>query len=68
MDFELNGEQRLLKDSIDLLIADAYDFEQRKVFAEYPDSIEHQWRIWIARQLPSPRLRSYVALHCGIRG
>ncbi len=30
MDFDLSEEQRLLKDSIDRLLADRYDFEQRK--------------------------------------
>jgi pimeloyl-CoA dehydrogenase small subunit len=30
MDFDLSDEQRLLKDSIDRLLADRYDFEQRK--------------------------------------
>ena len=32
MDFDLNDEQRLLKDSVDRLIADRYDFESRKRF------------------------------------
>ena len=30
MDFDLSEEQRLLKDSVDGLLADTYDFEQRK--------------------------------------
>ena len=30
MDFDLTDDQRLLKDSVDRLIADRYDFEQRK--------------------------------------
>lgn len=30
MDFDLSEEQRLLKESVDGLLADAYDFEQRK--------------------------------------
>ena len=33
MDFDLTDEQRLLKDSVDRLIADKYDFEQRKTYA-----------------------------------
>lgn len=33
MDFDLSEEQRLLKDSIDGLLADSYDFEQRKKYA-----------------------------------
>ena len=33
MDFDLTDEQRLLKDSVDRLIADKYDFEQRRTYA-----------------------------------
>ena len=33
MDFDLNDEQRLLKESVDRLVADRYDFEARKGFA-----------------------------------
>ena len=32
MDFDLTDEQRLLKDSVDRLLADRYDFEQRKKY------------------------------------
>src|ERR1700749_175601 len=32
MDFELSEEQRLLKESIDGLLTDSYDFEQRKKY------------------------------------
>ncbi|MFL5227875.1 MAG: pimeloyl-CoA dehydrogenase small subunit, partial [Microvirga sp.] len=32
MDFDLNEEQRLLKDSIDGLLTDSYDFESRKTY------------------------------------
>src|SRR4028118_2034119 len=32
MDFDLTEEQRLLKDSVDRLLADRYDFEQRKKY------------------------------------
>jgi pimeloyl-CoA dehydrogenase small subunit len=32
MDFDLSEEQRLLKDSIDGLLADAYDFDKRKKY------------------------------------
>ena len=32
MDFDLNEEQRLLKESIDGLLPDSYDFEQRKKY------------------------------------
>ena len=32
MDFDLSEEQRLLKDSVDGLLTDAYEFEQRKKY------------------------------------
>ena len=32
MDFDLSEEQRLLKESVDGLLADTYDFEQRKTY------------------------------------
>ena len=37
MDFDLTDEQRLLKDSVDRLIADRYGFEQRKKYLAEPD-------------------------------
>ncbi len=37
MDFDLNDEQRLLKDSVDKLIATEYEFERRKRHAAEPD-------------------------------
>jgi pimeloyl-CoA dehydrogenase small subunit len=37
MDFDLSEEQRLLKDSVDRLVADRYDFESRKRYASEPD-------------------------------
>ncbi len=36
MDFDLTEEQRLLKDSVDRLVADQYGFEQRKKYALEP--------------------------------
>ncbi len=36
MDFDLSDEQRLLKDSVDRLIADQYGFEQRKKYLAEP--------------------------------
>src|SRR6185437_3474722 len=36
MDFDLDEGQRLLRDSVDRLIAEEYDFEQRKRYAEEP--------------------------------
>jgi len=37
MDFDLSEEQRLLRDSVERLIADRYSFEQRKQIASEPD-------------------------------
>ena len=34
MDFDLSEEQRLLKDSVDGLLANSYDFDQRKKYAK----------------------------------
>src|SRR5947209_639227 len=45
MDFDLNDDQRLLKDSVDRLIEDQYgDFEKRKAYQREP----HGWseRLW----------------------
>jgi pimeloyl-CoA dehydrogenase small subunit len=36
MDFDLSDDQRLLKDSVDRLVADQYQFEQRKKYATGP--------------------------------
>ncbi|MDE2579469.1 MAG: acyl-CoA dehydrogenase family protein [Hyphomicrobiales bacterium] len=36
MDFELSEEQRMLKDSVDRLMADEYDFDQRKKHLKGP--------------------------------
>ncbi len=36
MDFELTDEQRLLKDSVDRLVADHYSFDQRKNYLKEP--------------------------------
>ncbi len=36
MDFDLSEDQRLLKDSVDRLVADQYQFEQRKRYAHEP--------------------------------
>ena len=37
MDFDLSEEQRLLKESLDRLIADRYAFEQRKRYGRSPE-------------------------------
>jgi pimeloyl-CoA dehydrogenase small subunit len=44
MDFDLNDEQRLLKDSVDRLMADQYDFEQRKAYAKHAGGYDP--KIW----------------------
>ena len=42
MDFDLNDEQRLLKDSVDRLVADRYDFESRKRFMAETEGFSRQ--------------------------
>ena len=37
MDFELSDEQRLLKDSVDRLLANTYPFDKRKTYLAEPD-------------------------------
>ena len=45
MDFDLSDDQRLLKDSVDRLVADRYGFEQRKQHAAGPDGWSREiWR------------------------
>jgi pimeloyl-CoA dehydrogenase small subunit len=45
MDFELSEEQRLLRESIGRLLADRYDFEARKRFAQEPVGFSRElWR------------------------
>ena len=44
MDFDLSEEQRLLKDSVDGLLANSYDFEQRKKYAAEKDGWSRQ--VW----------------------
>ncbi len=36
MDFDLSEDQRLLKDSVDRLVANQYQFEQRKKYMREP--------------------------------
>jgi pimeloyl-CoA dehydrogenase small subunit len=42
MDFDLTDEQRLLKESVDRLLADRYDFEQRRRYREEPDGFSRE--------------------------
>jgi len=45
MDFELSDEQRLLKDSVERLCAQRYEFETRKKYAKEPDGWSRDmWR------------------------
>lgn len=45
MDFELSEEQRLLRDSVERLLADRYDFESRKRFMQSTDGWSRElWR------------------------
>ncbi len=44
MDFDFSDEQRLLKDSVDRLIADQYQFEQRKKYQAAQDGWSRE--IW----------------------
>lgn len=41
MDFDLTEEQRLLRDSIDRLLADRYTFEKRRAYLAEPDGWSH---------------------------
>ena len=44
MDFDLSDEQRLLRDSVERLLADRYGFEQRQAFAKTPEGWSRE--IW----------------------
>lgn len=47
MDFDLSDEQRLLKESVDRLIADRYGFEARKAFQAEPDGFSRRnWALF----------------------
>jgi pimeloyl-CoA dehydrogenase small subunit len=48
MDFELSEEQRLLKDSVERLTTQRYDFETRKKFMKEPDGWSRDmWRQYV---------------------
>src|SRR5262249_61105065 len=42
MDFELSEEQRLLKDSVERLVADRYDFSARQRFMQKPTGFSRE--------------------------
>jgi pimeloyl-CoA dehydrogenase small subunit len=45
MDFELSDEQKLLKDSVERLLADRYSFEARNTYAQEPDGFSRaMWK------------------------
>jgi pimeloyl-CoA dehydrogenase small subunit len=45
MDFDLNEEQRLLKDSVDRFLSERYDFARRRQFLAEPDGwSREQWK------------------------
>lgn len=44
MDFDLSEEQRLLKDSVERLLTDRYDFDSRKRYAAAPDGFSRE--VW----------------------
>ena len=44
MDFDLSDEQRLLKESLERLVADRYQFESRKAYAQNPEGWSRE--IW----------------------
>ncbi len=45
MDFDLNEDQRLLRDSVERLVTDRYGFEQRKAFLSQPDGFSREmWK------------------------
>lgn len=45
MDFDLNEDQRLLRDSVERLVTDRYGFEQRKAFLTQPDGFSREmWK------------------------
>ena len=64
MDFDLTDEQRLLRDSVDRLIADQYPFEQRKKYLAEPagwsqpsGTITPKSACWACRSRKPRRLR-----------
>src|ERR1700753_1674351 len=50
IDFDLSEEQRLLKESVDGLLTDAYDFEQRKKYMKEKGG----WSRAVWGKLPAP--------------
>ena len=44
MDFELSEEQRLLKDSVERLLSEQYDFEARRKYAQEPGGFSR--KLW----------------------
>ena len=49
MDFDLTEEQRLLRDSVERLLADHYGFDKRRGYLAEPDG----WSVHCGRNTPS---------------
>src|SRR5258707_2471993 len=66
MDFELSDEQRLLKDSVERLAAQRYDFESRKKFMKENDGWSRDmWRQYVELGLTA---LPFAEEHGGIGG
>ena len=65
MDFELSEEQRLLKDSVERLAAQRYDFEARNKYMKETDGWSRAlWKQYVdlgLTALPSPRITAASA-------
>src|ERR671929_880997 len=66
MDFELSEEQRLLKDSVERLTTQRYDFETRKKYMKEPDGWSRDmWRQYVELGLTA---LPFAEEHGGIGG
>jgi pimeloyl-CoA dehydrogenase small subunit len=66
MDFELSDEQRLLKDSVERLVTQRYDFEARKKFMAEPDGWSRAlWKQYVDLGLTA---LPFAEAHGGIGG
>jgi alkylation response protein AidB-like acyl-CoA dehydrogenase len=66
MDFELSEEQRLLKDSVERLVADRYDFSARQRFMQEPTGFSRElWRQYSELGLSGCRFRKRTAGSAG---
>src|ERR1041384_3352315 len=66
MDFELSEEQRLLKDSVERLTTQRYDFEARRKYMKEPDGWSRAlWKQYVDLGLPA---LPFAEEHGGIGG